>query len=410
VPRPTNWTPVAALAFATVLGSLSYRAFGTPPAAYGSEGWLLHDFWDTVYYPARALLDGHNPWDTAAYMRAYPADKPFPAFAPFSLALWAPIAYLPAATAGRVWFALSALLTVVVAWVALRIARGSTGVAAVLGVSAAMLASRPGHSNLLLGQQTLVVVLGIYAALLYARSRPWLAALGVVASTIKPQFGVPLVILLVAAGHVRVAAYGVVASGLASLAVLSMMPGSADAGSLGVFLSAVRGSASRIDQSATTWWGQVDFRYLLHHLQGGVYGPVDAIAAALLLAAGAWMVRRTWRRDRPGDDELTIALACLTILLSLYHQIYDVLLLTLPLVLLVVRGDAPPWSSRPWIRIALISLLALPAVNYLATWSGLVRLGVSDGGPGWLVVTAVNAAALSFAWLLYAVTASRPAP
>ncbi len=406
LPRPTNWTPVAALAFATVLGSLGYRAYGALPGAYGSEGWLLHDFWDTVYYPARALLDGRNPYDTVAYMRDYPADKPFPAFAPFSLALWAPLALLPAVTAGQIWFAFTAFLTVAVAWVALAVARGSS-VAAVLALSAALLASRPGHSNLLLGQQTLVVALGIYAAFLCARTRPWLAVLGVVASTIKPQFGAPLVILLLAAGHFRVALLGAALSGLASLAVLALMPGSADAGSLGTFLHAVMGSASRIDQSATTFWGQIDLRYLLHHLQGGVSGPADGIAAVLLLAAGALAVRRTWRRDLPGDDELTIGLGCLTILLAVYHQIYDVLLLTLPLVLLVARKGAPPWRRWPSVRLALIALLALPSVNYLATWSGLVRLGIHDGGPWWLAVTAINAAALSIAWLLYTVTAHR---
>lgn len=408
-----GWAPVSALvsalAFALVVGALTYRAFGGSSLPFGdTRGWLLHDFGETVYYPTRAVLDGRNPYDAATYVHLYPVERPFPPFAPVSLALYLPFAVPVPALAGQIWYGFTVLLTVVLAWVVLRAARQTASAAAVLGLAAAILASRPGHANLLNGQQTVVVVLGAYAALLYAGSRPWLAAIGVALSTLKPQFGVPLGLLLAAGGHFRVAALGAALSGFGSLAVLLALPAGAETGSVGTFLETALGSASRIDEKATTWWSQIDARYLLHHVVGESSVLVDDLVSLLLLAVGALTVRHLAQREAPGDDGLAIGVTCLTTLLCVYHQSYDALLLTLPLFLLVVGRGAPPWDRHPLVRVALGVLLAVPAVNYLATWHVLERLGITGGW--WLLITAVNAAALSLALSLYVTTSLRPRP
>ena len=404
-----GWAPVALLAFVLILSALTYRAFGGSSSAIGdTRGWLLHDFGETVYYPTRAVLDGRNPYDASTYVHLYPVERPFPPFAPVSLALYAPFAVADPALAGQIWYAFTVLLTVVLAWVALRGAGQVADATSVLGVAALILASRPGHANLLNGQQTLVVVLGAYAALLHAKSWPWLAAVGVALSTLKPQFGVPFGLLLAAGGHFRVAALGAALVGLGSLAVLLSLPAGADTGPIGTFLETCLGSASRIDEKATTWWSQIDARYLLHHVIGESSGLVDDVVSLLLLAMGALTVRHLARRDAPGDSGLAIGVTCLTTLLCIYHQSYDALLLTLPLLLLVVGRGAPPWDRHPLVRVALAVLLAVPAVNYLATFHALDRLGITGGW--WLVVTALNAAALLVALSLYVATSLSPRP
>ena len=373
---------LATLAFAAVVALLAWRAFG---ARGGPDDWVLVDFRNTVYYPARAFLDGGNPYDDDRYRARYPATH-FPPFAPISLAVYAPLASLPLATAERVWFAGTAVGTVGLAWVA----RRGFPVAAVPAVATALLLSRPGQMNLLLGQQTIPLVLGAYAAWLLAGSRPRLAALGLAVSSFKPQFAVPLALLLAAAGHLGVAAAGLAMSGIASLAVLMMMPPQPGLSPLATFVAAATGSAARIEDAAGTWWSRLDGAYLAHHLIGASHAAVEATIAIGLLGVGCVAVRRLGRRAVDGDGALAIGVACTTMLLCVYHQAYDALLLALPI-------GALARSTRRDRRL-LIALLAVPFANYLATWSAIQRLGIA--GPAWTLVTALNPFVLSIAWAI----------
>ncbi len=392
------WNLAAGAAFAAVLAVLALYA--------SSASWGSIDFKNTAHYPAHALLHGLNPYDAATYLEAYPDATPFPPFAPLTLALYAPFGLLPLPVATAVWFVVTALLTIGLAWFVLRCAGVEPRWYAVLGIATAVLMSRPGEMSITLGQQTTPLVLGSYAALVLAPRRPVLAALGVALATCKPQFGVPLAVFVAAAGYWRVALAGLVASGVASLAVLVVMPTAAGHGPIGTFVSAFTASRVRIKDAATVWWSQIDVPYLLHQLLGEPPSPVVSMLVGLaLLLVGVAVVYRLAARRRIGDEELQIGVSFLTMLLCVYHQVYDALLLALPLTLAVAGRAAAHWRAHPWTRLAIIACIAVPAVNYFVTWSMLERFGIT--GVWWRMATALNAMMLLAAWCLYVATALR---
>ena len=77
--------------------------------------------------------------------------------------------------------------------------------------------SRPGLWGLLLGQYAVPLTLATYAALAYSETRPWLAALALAYTTIKPTFALPVIALLFVGGQRRLVWRGL---GLATFVTL----------------------------------------------------------------------------------------------------------------------------------------------------------------------------------------------
>jgi hypothetical protein len=152
------------------------------PKLHSQNG--LQDFRDAVYYPVRALLDGRNPYDPSDFLANYPVASAFPLYSPALLTLHLPWNLLPHVGAQLSYYFLHLALVPVFAWLALRLAGARGTMTAVLLVSALLLLSRPGHHNAFLGQCTLYAGIGTYAVL-WGRSRPLLAALGLVQNGIR---------------------------------------------------------------------------------------------------------------------------------------------------------------------------------------------------------------------------------
>ena len=94
-------------------------------------------------------------------------------------------------------------------------------------------------------------------------------------------------------------------------------------------------------------------------------------------------------------------LVCIAILLSGYHQVYDLSLLILPAVV-VARGPPEGSPSGRTFRGVVGGLLLLLGANYLSSEGALTRLGLDRETPGWLVVTSLNAVMLLLAYVIYA--------
>lgn len=399
--RVPFWVVLAGF-LATVL-LLSHRAIERRAIAgrVGGDPWAMVDFRDTIYYPAVAFLAGTNPWATRL-AEDYPVQRPLPPYGPVVVLAHLPLGLLPVHGAEVVYFALTIGLTAVVAALAL----GASGLAvrprSVLALATLMLLSRPGQQNLLLGQCTLEVVLGCALAILHGRQRPILGALGIVLASMKPQFALPLVLLMIARGDVRATAGGIAATGVLSLATLLAAGGVA---ALGTWVAAI-GRSSATVADTTLLWPRIDAGFLARHVLA-LPTPVDLLAGPALLVVGLVAFRSASAIDRhtTTPPPLAIALACLTILLPLYHMAYDALLLTLPAVALV----AAPWRAQPRAHGALLALLLVPALNFVAT--NTVVTGLEPHGAAWRIVTGINAAALVAALLLASwLTLARPRP
>jgi glycosyl transferase family 87 len=405
--RATRPTPrvVAVAAFVAVATILACRVVANlnVPGAPALPRMGMQDFRDVVYWPARAFLDGRNPYDTPALLRDYPAGAPLPPYLPMTLVLHAPLGLLPFEAAEATYFAILLAAILGVAYVALRAAGVAPTAARVFGVGAAVLASRPGHWSVVLGQCSPIAVLGCAVALWMGRARPLVAAFGLALAAFKPTFGVPLAVLMLARGDRRAAVTGAVLAGAVSAVATAAV--AAAAGGLGALATSIGQGyvAFSGDQTVdpAVSWSRIDAIAVTSRLLGWSPGPGVALAiGGAVLALGALGVARLARSATPGARRLSTGLACLTIVACTYHQGYDLVLLTLPATALAFGADDPPWRGRPWARRALLALLAIPAINYLSSEYALERLGFGHGV--WIAVTVANGLAVLAAFAILA--------
>lgn len=404
---PPAWAAVAVfLIIAALVGArvLLYAVVDGQPRL---PRFGMMDFRDAIYYPTRAFLDGGNPYDVAAYRPRYPVGLPFPLYSPLALVVYAPLQLLSFENGARLMLLLNLSLLPVVAYLALRLAAVPAPAGAVFAVATAALLSRGGYVSLVLGQCTIYVVAALYAALLYAERRPWVAAIGLTLATIKPTFGVPVAILLLAQGRLGVVWRTALIGGLATLAPVAVL--AERAGTLGALLATLggnyHGAAEGVGAAnAATAPLRLDVSSFIARITGTVPGMlVELLTGIAVLAAGAALLRGT-RDDAPGR-QLQLTVICLTTLLWTYHQGYDVLLLSAPLAAVVLTPWVTQAGGTPAMRVALAALLAVPTLNYLMSRSFLESIGDSLSGtsPGIIALASVNGAALLAAFALCAV-------
>jgi len=386
---------LASLGFACVVGLVTYRAATrfVIPDHPDAVHWVMQDFRDATYFPVRSFLDGNNPYDAAAQASAYPVGQTFPPYSPLTLLLHAPLGLLPLGAAALGYFALNLVLTLGFAALVLRLT-GSTSPAATLVLAALLLLSRPGQWNLMLGQPTLLIVIGVYLALFWAHQRPWLAGLGLALSSLKPTFAVPLALLMLARGEVRAVWVGSVAAGIAAAAG-AVGPVLA-AGGLVPFVGGLPANYAAVanDPSAHALLSiyRVDVIALAARLLGRGPRLAEELALSLtILAVGAFAMRSSRGASEPAYT-LSSMVACLTLAAGTYHLAYDLLLLTLPAVALWRGGKVAPWATRPWRRQLFLALFAVLGFNYAATQAGTNHL--VPNGRLWTVVTSLNSTAV----------------
>ena len=406
-----QWLALAAGVFGVVTALLFTRAATllNIPGYPGYHGWVLQDFRDAIYYPVVAFLAGDNPYDVQRYFGHYPVGQEFPVYSPLMLLLHLPLGLLPYEIAELLYFVLAIVLTIALAYVSLDVNQIEAKANRVLIVASLILLSRPGYANLLLGQCTLQVVLGAYAALYYGSTRPWLAALGLAVATIKPTFGLPLAVLLLCRREVRVTLVGLTVAGLASAVMTAALvhnAGGVDAfiHSLAPNYAATRGSST---VAALISWARLDAWALVERSVGQPLSAVAEIAISVgILVVGAFGVRRLSRSpDGDAARHVSNALACLVILTCVYHQTYDLLLLSATLLALVCGNPAALWTTRRWERWLLLSLLLIAFTNYAASETALRVLAIT--GSTRTVVVSVSGSALLVALITYAVLAVR---
>lgn len=392
-----RWDAVAILAFIAVAAVLTYRVIANlnVAGAPALPRFGLQDFRDAVYYPVRSFLDGHDPYDVASHLHRYPVGDAFAPYLPMTLVLHAPLGLLPFRVAEFVYFTLLLVVNLVVARVALGAAGVAPTVVRVFGVGAAVLASRPGHWGVVVGQCTPIAVLGTCIALSSARERPWRGGLGLALAAFKPTFGLPLALLLAARGDGPGVAIGITIAFVVSAGATAVL--AVGAGGIGPLVAslgrahAAFSAESSVDPAVS--WSRIDAIGLLGRLLGQSPAPAITIAVGVaLLGLGAFGVARLARVDGPGGRRLSSSLACLTILVCTYHQGYDLLLLTLPAIALATGADAWPWYTRPALRGALLGLFAIPAVNYLGSEHALSLFGLGQGV--WLAATLADGVAV----------------
>jgi hypothetical protein len=368
--------------------------------------WAFVDFVNVLYCPMRSFLEGKNPYDASTYLKLVETRL---VYSPLVLLLHLPLGFLSLETAQAVHYAVNVALTPVLSVLALRLAAVHVTTARTFAHAALVLLSLPGHGNLVQGQTVTVLVIATYVSLLFARRRPWLSGLALAVTTFKPTFAVPLALLMLVRRDIVPVVVGLTLAGLASAASFFVI--AERAGGLAPLISLLaenyRIFADRPDVAAFSSPYRLDAIALVGRLLGGPLGIAAEVAITLgVIGLGAFGVARLARSDSPAARRLSESLICVTVLTCTHHQRYDGLILALPLTTLAIA----PWVSlgpvAAGVRWLLLGLLAVPAVNHLASFTPLHLLHITGGW--WVVVTCLNGAALVTALLTYVIVAVRP--
>ena len=367
------------------------------------------DFRDASYYPGVALREGDDPYDVEEYLAREPVGQHLPPYAPSHVLLHLPLTWLSLRAAEAVYLVLSMALVVVLAVVVLRAVGLSTSALAVLGLTTALLAATPVRYTLIVGQPTMIVVLGCTLALT-ARSRA-VGAVGLALALTKPTFGIPLVLLVLALGRWRTAAAGVAVAVVASLPVgVALL--AAEGGPSGL----VEVLADNADYSAGSSGmaigapanDRVDVAALLGRLTGTTPGDaVELLVAVVIVGAAAAVVRRARAPGSGLPPAAVVSVVVLAVLLATYHKPYDLVLLALPVVALVVEARRPGADRR---LAAAAALLVAAALNPLALRP--IERHVPDDGVVSALVRSTTGAALLLAFVLLcaAIVTRAPSP
>jgi hypothetical protein len=343
----------------------------------------MKDFRDIVWTPARDLFAGNNPYDHDAYMARHPNHGEFDLYLPAWLLASAPLAALPFRVAVAAAVVINALLACVLARLLLGFARRERRMAPgrepprsgpalheVAGLGGLLLLVPSITLTHTLGQATLVVVIGVLLAVDRERSDWWRAA-GVALALVKPQFGLPLVLILgLGLREWRVALRGVVVAVVLSLPVVAAVV--IDAGGVGNAVDIAienyeYGSSYFSDRSDDSGFWRVDLGAPVTELAPDrASTTVTAVQALVVLAITVLVLRR---RPRLGG-ELTAAVIACGVLLAVPHVNYDASLLVWPVALALL---ASPIVLSRWRVFLPATAAAVLVIRWTFVDRGLAR-------------------------------------
>ncbi len=321
-----------------------------------------------------------------------------------------PFALMPLPVSDAIFFIYNVALLVVLAWCSIFMAGGRVSISSVLGIACLLLISRPGHITIFTGYFTLEMVIGTAIALHFARSRPWVSAIGILLASCKPTYFVPLIILMVCRQNYRASIIGVLLSVMLAGAGLGWL---AYHSSIQQVLAGVQQgqSAHHEDPSEhpVNAWTRVDLMGMI--AKAANWNPdtrIYLIAMLILfLVPGVIIFRTTNLESNHGAAGFTAWIVILLMLLGLYHHVYDCLLLVVPWVGITFFGTKtlPELATRS--RYILALLTAVPAGNYLSTLAAKDRLGFESQGLAWQSLTMINGICLTIALVILLIEAGR---
>lgn len=403
------WTAAAFLLFVSAASFQSHNILRRlcEPEIQSTEAergvCTLNDFRDAIYFPVVAFLDRKNPYDAVDFMASYPVGDVFPPYLPMTLILHLPFGLADFRHAATGYLLLTLLLTILLAWLCLKLADLPARWCWVFALGTLFLLSRPGQRNLSLGECTVTVGVGVAMALLYIQ-KPVLGGIGLGLACYKPTYGIPLVLLFLAQGYFLTAFAGVCVAGILSLCAVYFLV--VHSGGLQPFLESLfKGHAwaeERWVSSPATSPGRIDLKGVLGRLlqiDPGIMAEI--ILFMLLVGAGAWILRSGVCAGREGRlSAREIALLVLLCLTCLFHQEYDLIMLFLPLP--AFWKMAAESSSRSERRFAhwVVFLLAVPLFNYLQSVTIQNRLGIIPGSLSWRMAASINGVFLFAALIL----------
>ncbi|MEL7496517.1 MAG: glycosyltransferase family 87 protein [Planctomycetota bacterium] len=422
----------ASIFFAGYRASQRY-AFPSKTFDFSNSG--MSDFHNGAYFPSKAFRDGVNPYSLEVCER-YPMARSTPPYSPVVFLLYLPLTWLDLPFADIVFFAVNVGLMGWLAWFCVgmirsRIERQSNTDAllewfgsdftASLWLFGWMMFSRPGHITIFTGYFTLQLVIGTVLAMHFARTRPWISAIGMLLASGKPTYIIPLVILMLARKQFRAVGLGLALCAVVAAGGLGWLAWHADFQSV---VAGIQEGQEAFDNDPTedpvNTWTRLDTMGVVAKLAAWKPDGTMYLAGMLvLLAPVSWLLWNSTSQAITSDVVEDIAerdptgasnssgidwqahVCYLALLISIYHHSYDALLASVSWAALVLGGSTilPGLVSR-WLHRALVLLLTIPAVNYVATLRFRDLMGVDNQSVIWNAVTSLNGVCLLSALIL----------
>ena len=333
-----------------------------------------------------------------------------PPYSPVVFLIHIPFALLPLIPASVAFFAYSCALLAGLAWCCLKMSKQPFRWFDFLAITNLLLISRPGHITLFTGYFTAEIVVGCIVALHFADRRPAISGLGIMLASIKPNFLIPLMLLMLFRRNGRAVFWG---------AWFCFITAAIGFGWLGYHnglqevIDSVRSGQESLHVDPTEMpvntWTRVDLVGMFAKVTQ--WNPSDAVYVATMLlivcGVGIFVRRIAVCESNTGATGPSALVIVLTILVGVYHHSYDCLLLAVPTVGLLFFGSKtmPEISSKA--RFAIALLVAVAGLNYLSTKSVMGYLNLEPLGFQWQAVTLINGLCLTAALALLIVAAPK---
>lgn len=290
----------------------------------------------------------------------WPVRQNFNLYQPYHLVLHLPFA-LPDYRVGAVAFALACLVLLVGLAV---MAAGRARLPLVAGtvvIGTLLVTSQVGKAQMYIGQVNPLIAVATAGTLLLRTKNPGWASAALALAWLKPQFGLPLALLLFVRGDRKIALLGTAIAALASLPVAAWLV--VRGSGVGEFLDVI---SRNLEWASSTGYGavdsmaaqRVDLPAVFFRVTGWLPPAAELLALCGVLAVTALLARRLDRTEN--GSVVADLLICLGIVVALVHQPGDVLIAVPAMTALAVvcwrRRDETHWR---WAGIATV-LLAVP--------------------------------------------------
>jgi len=336
----------------------------------------LFDFHNGIYFPAVGLTAGYDPYGPK-FAADFPVTRQIPPYSPLALVIHWPLGWMPLRLAEIVYYFVTLGFLVAIGVLAVNALptvkeRATWTLFAVLTV----LASRSGHSTLFTTYFTGELVVGSMLALRFAESRPVISGLGIALASIKPNFGIPLILMMAARGNWRATVLGVVFSGVGVLLGVTILLQHVD---LATLISDLKSSDSAHVgddyELPVNTWTRVDILAVVAkwtRLNPGAPIALGVMLLLLILPCVA-LARLSKLGDKTGDQSYSGVLILATGMAALYHHAYDAMLLIAAAFSLILDSQWRRWFT-PTARVGLAAGLMFVPWNYLSSEVVLNRL------------------------------------
>jgi hypothetical protein len=378
------------------------------------------DFRDVIYYPSHAIREGVNPYDcrlepladgSPRFRLRYPILNALPLYSPLIFVLFAPFSFGPFEYAAIAWVAFNMLLQLLFAYLCWRVAGTRPTICQVTMFAAVMLATQSGRANFIGGDTAIPLAIGSLAAVYFARQNPWLAGWALALTSFKPTFGLPLGILLFAAGYYRTVLSGWTIGFVAAVTGLVII--FANSGDLAEMPSILKHNQEVLesdpDGNALLSPIRVDAASALQRWLPVSGGMVSIFASCLVLGIACWSLFRLRKCDSPEARAVEVAIVSIATIACMFHITYDAMLVW-GAVASIGLTSRRIWqnTSWPW-RMIVTAMVLVPMVNVLGTktwqryqteWLSTLNASPMLQDAGWSFVCTLNGLALLAALVL----------